>query len=770
MDAVTHNRGRNVAIVGAVLQLVLTVVALLLWFWTRSQAALACGGMLGGGVPLWLVAALLFYCRQLERREALEMEEIAAQGGSGTIFERPGGELGPSAARLRWFERWIVPLFTLLWAGYHVGVGVLMLRYLSWTAQSDIANAGQGVLFAVLLAFMGFLFSRYATGMGVQAEYRPLRAGGSYLLVNVLLVAALVAVLALAARGVVEGDRSDKYVAYAIPLVQLVLAMELLLNFVLDLYRPRLADQEQRLSFDSRLFNLLADPSRVGHSIAETVNYQFGFEVSKTWFYQLVGKAFVPMLALGALVMLAMTSIVVVEDGQQAVVFHWGKVSPEPLRAGVHFKWPWPIDAAERFDVVKVHEVLLGAGRERSREQQAMSLVNGKEIYLWSQEHGQVEERDFLVAVPPRQSAATPALGSQEKPPPPVNVIKLVVSVQYVIEDARKFGYKFVDAAKALQCEAYREMVSYCASATLDEAVNDADGRRPQAIMTFGRDAAARELKRRIGDAVGPRGLDIGVRITSVSFTAVHPPASAAGAYEAVLTAERRQDEQRYQAQAQANQLLTAVAGDPVTALLLATAIRTLEDLERLRQVQPVPAEFAAKIDELLRRNRQDFESLRKESQQDAMVGRGAVRTRQDLLAEHVKQQDLLRDLQVKAAAGQPVDLAAAISLAKDRADALFDAATGKPASEVAQAYGERWQYEMFQRSLAESARREMLPYNASPRLYMLDRWLDVWDQVLPGATKYVLGVDRNKVQLWMNLEVQQGVMQTTTFTPENTK
>jgi len=42
----------------------------------------------------------------------------------------------------------------------------------------------------------------------------------------------------------------------------------------------------------------------------------------------------------------------------------------------------------------------------------------------------------------------------------------------------------------------------------------------------------------------------------------------------------------------------------------------------------------------------------------------------------------------------------------------------------------------------------------------MLDRWLDVWDEVLPDLTKYVLGVDREKIEVWLNWERIPGVME----------
>ena len=52
----------------------------------------------------------------------------------------------------------------------------------------------------------------------------------------------------------------------------------------------------------------------------------------------------------------------------------------------------------------------------------------------------------------------------------------------------------------------------------------------------------------------------------------------------------------------------------------------------------------------------------------------------------------------------------------------------------------------------------------------MLDRWLNVWDEVLPNVNKYVLGVDRNKVEIWLNWERETDLMSGVTFGADKPK
>ena len=72
-------RGKNVAIVGTILQLVFTAAMLTMWLLTKSLAAMVCTWALASGVLLWLMAAVLFYCRQLAAQEEIELAEMAAR-------------------------------------------------------------------------------------------------------------------------------------------------------------------------------------------------------------------------------------------------------------------------------------------------------------------------------------------------------------------------------------------------------------------------------------------------------------------------------------------------------------------------------------------------------------------------------------------------------------------------------------------------------------------------------------------------------------------
>ena len=805
-----QRRGKNLALAGTLLQAALAAAMLAIGIHTGAKAALACSWILAGGVAVWLMAALLFYCRQLERQEETELAELAERGDEGAIFSRQEDlSLRPARSRRQFVERWVVPIFTLLLAAYHAGMGVLVLlavrRQFSLDSLPPISQTAAGLLFGAVGAFVGFLYSRYCTGMSSRAEWRPLRAPAAWLLLGAMLIGAAAVSFAAAWAGY---RRVDLVIALAVPLLQFVLAAELAVGLILDIYRPRVPGQARRLCYDSRILGLLAEPAKVGHSIAETLNYQFGFEVSGTWFYRLLSKSLLPLVVFGAIVLVGMSSLVIVYEGQQAVVLHWGR--PEGgklLGPGLHVKWPWPVDTARNFDTAKVHRLLVGVGGESEPK-----IVKGRELRLWTDQHGRFEELDFLVAIPPDQNdrrdgagkagaqGAAEQGGDGGKPkPPPVQIIKLVVGVWYRIADPYKFGYRFADADKLLEGAAYREMVRYCASATIDTTVGDGATDRPEAIMTSGWGPASEALERRIRRAVGPEGLDLGVEIASVKLVAAHPPAAAAESFEAVMAAERNQDRLRHDAVGEAYRTLSQIAGAPASALELSLAVRRLQQLEESRdELRSNPAGLEQSLARRIRRTAENLATLLKEIRRERLRGQittpaarrpgplaEALAARlptldeplRTLIAELLAEEELagvarqtgtpyqrlaagnvenlLELMQLRTGAEQ-FDFGAAIASAEDRAEALFDRATGEAAKRVAEAEGGRLTRQMGERGLVETFARALPAYRASPRLYMLDRWLELWDEILPSSMKYVLGVPRGRVELRMNWERQR--------------
>ena len=114
-------------------------------------------------------------------------------------------------------------------------------------------------------------------------------------------------------------------VTFIIPGIMALVGVELVLNLILDIYRPRVPGRERRPPYESRLLGLFAEPQGVLKTVAATLDYQFGFEVSETWFYHFMEKAILPLLLVQVVSLWLLTMIVVVNPNEVAFVEVFGK-------------------------------------------------------------------------------------------------------------------------------------------------------------------------------------------------------------------------------------------------------------------------------------------------------------------------------------------------------------------------------------------------------------------------------------------------------------
>src|SRR5690606_19545149 len=105
--------------------------------------------------------------------------------------------------------------------------------------------------------------------------------------------------------------------------------------------------------------------------------------------------AFVGLVVFGAAMLLLISSVVIVEPHQQAIVTTFGRLGGEPLNAGLHLKLPWPIARVDYYDVTLVRQILIGV-TERTK-------ATGDPI-LWSNVHG--DNEPLIVAPTPLQGAS----------------------------------------------------------------------------------------------------------------------------------------------------------------------------------------------------------------------------------------------------------------------------------------------------------------------------------------------------------------------------
>ena len=514
---------------------------------------------LGIGV---LVAAVSWFQMRLEDRERLEkleLDELAKTHSGSAMFEAKDAESFPAQRSREQFERFFVPVFTVILFALQGGGAWLLWRWLSRsTTVSEVQQPIAGLALFGLFALLLFLLGRFSATIARLEQHRLLRPAASYLLCN----AFLCLVVALGMVGVWAGfPKTDFYVAHVLCGVFGLVALETLIQLVLEMYRPRVKGKVQRPLYESRLVGLLGQPEGLITTAAQALDYQFGFKVSETWFYRFFAKAlgWLLLLQVGALVL--STSVVFIEAGEQGLLEHFGKLveSRSPLGPGAHLKWPWPIDEVYRFRTEQIQTFTIGAATESAQERER--------YVLWSQAHH--AETNFLVAnrVQYSQEATNQVSGKRT---PPVSLLTVSVPVQFQITNLVDWAYKNGDAPALLEDVGTREVVRYLVGVDMND------------IMSQGRQEAAQVLVERIQAAAN--GRELGARIISVDLGDLHPPVKVAPDYEKVIAAAQTKRARILAARADDIRTNALAGAQAANILNKASAERTAREIGALAQ------------------------------------------------------------------------------------------------------------------------------------------------------------------------------------------
>jgi regulator of protease activity HflC (stomatin/prohibitin superfamily) len=333
---------------------------------------------------------------------------------------------------------------------------------------------------------------------------------------------------------------------WIVPIVIGVLGLETALNFVLDIYRPRLKDQYSSAAFDSRLLAILASPGNILQTAASAIDYQFGFKVSQTWFYKIMEQAVVPLIIVSAVILYFLSCIVIVGAGSEAIIEHFGSAFDSQgnvrlIGPGLTFKLPWPFETAKKFPTKEIQEIHIGYVPEDDPDKQKAALLWGKEHYK--------AEYNLLVA--------TESISSQEKGAVPVSIIRAAIPVQYRVVDLYKYLYGHGDSRKILETLCYREVIKFAAGARIEP--ESESGGDEESLLGAGRAKAAAELVEIIQKEADQMGL--GVEIVFMGLQGFHPPPEVSQDFQAVIGAVQKKQAAILEAIAERDKLFTTNVG-----------------------------------------------------------------------------------------------------------------------------------------------------------------------------------------------------------------
>lgn len=427
----------------------------------------------------------------------------------------------------------------------------LFLFYRAWDLRIEpltVIKPLQKAFLCSVLMIINICWGAFNIGQSREREFRWLRPVGAWLVMGFVN-------MGIAALGALfisyEKPGFELYTRNVLCVIYIILAAEVLISFITEFYRPR-TKGVQKPVFESRLLGLFTEPGGVMRNIADTLDYQFGFKVSKTWIYQFLETAIAKLVIVWMLILWLTTMIAEVGPDEVGVRETFGKRSDNILESGLYLTAPWPFGKISRFAVYKVHEIVVGP---------EMKKKDGKivrpPVVLWTKSHYAKEAR-FVVAAEKRATSTTEEV--------PVGFLSASFPVQYRIkntkEDIINYAYAHKDPSSFLKSIAEKVISKYLASADLLK------------IMSIDRQKTIHLLQEEIQEQVNKNKL--GIEIVCVNFHDSHPPVEkVAPVYQEVIGAMEQKETEILNAKADSVRIAQQAEADSRRLILTAEAAKS---------------------------------------------------------------------------------------------------------------------------------------------------------------------------------------------------
>lgn len=200
----------------------------------------------------------------------------------------------------------------------------------------------------------------------------------------------------------------------------------------------------------------------------------------------------------------------IVQEGQHAVITQFGKYHATEMNAGLHWRWPWPVQRQETVHVTQIRSVDVGSGTA------------------------------IIAATGLRASAM---LTSDE------NIVEIKFVVQYRLSDARAYLFESKSPNDAVQQAAESAVREVVGSMKMDSALAEE------------RDQIAPRVRDLIQQILDRYRIGIEVIAVNMQQGGVLPPEQVQAAFDDVLKASQERERAKNLAQAYANGVVPSAKG-----------------------------------------------------------------------------------------------------------------------------------------------------------------------------------------------------------------
>ncbi|QSX06124.1 protease modulator HflK [Sedimentibacter sp. zth1] len=238
--------------------------------------------------------------------------------------------------------------------------------------------------------------------------------------------------------------------------------------------------------------NLQTNNSKTQENIFDVIQSYTSISLKSLWSLKYIAKT-IPVFAIGiCITILLATSLFIVKPYQNAIVYRFGQISQDSVvNEGLHFKFPWPIEKVEIYDVKRIKNMQIGYESSESTD------------FLWTQQHDGGEYSLLL--------------GNGNE------LISINVKLMYYIDDLYTYLTNFSKPEEMLNAKAYEILMNRTINTTLDT------------FLTIDRSNLSMSLQKELSEF--SKESKLGLKVNEVIIESIHPPVQIADVYQKVVNA-----------------------------------------------------------------------------------------------------------------------------------------------------------------------------------------------------------------------------------------
>jgi regulator of protease activity HflC (stomatin/prohibitin superfamily) len=293
-----------------------------------------------------------------------------------------------------------------------------------------------------------------------------------------------------------------------------LVAVELLLRAVLSLFSPRRESLEPGLLARSFVADLLRWPPQPLLALQHELHNRFGIDLRQIWAFTYMRRAFLPVLAVVAMVGWLLTGVHEIPLQGRGIYERFGK-PVDVFGPGLHAGLPWPLGRVLSVENGMVHELATSVGDASAPlvADPAEGPPPATANRLWDASH--VNDKSQVIASSRGDKQSFQIVNMD---------VRFVYRIGLTDQAALAATYNSTDVPTLIRSTASRILVHDFASRTLD------------GLLGEDRVGLAEEIGRAVQADL--QKLDSGVEILATVVEAIHPPAGAANAYHGVQAAQ----------------------------------------------------------------------------------------------------------------------------------------------------------------------------------------------------------------------------------------